>query len=198
MNAQAILQKIEDDALKAAAQAKADAEKKAAGMKEDSRAKVEAMRDETVRHAEAESEALAGRMRRMAELDMRKLLLQSKREVMDAAFEQAKAELCRTPAKEARAFLLSQTAAAAQGDEELIVGANNAGWFDDSFLKDLNAALRQAGKAGDVKRSSMRREGVTGAILSRAGTEVFVTFEAMLGNVRADLETEIAQILFNE
>lgn len=198
MNAQAILQKIEDDALQAAAQAKAEAEKKAAGMKEDSRAKVEAMRDETVRQAEAESQALAGRMRRMAELDMRKLLLQSKREVMDVAFEQAKAELCQMPAKEARAFLLRQTAAVAQGDEELIVGANNAGWFDESFLGDLNAALRQAGKAGDIKRSPCRREGVTGVILSRAGTEVFVTFEAMLGNVRADLETEIARILFNE
>ncbi|MEG2253549.1 MAG: hypothetical protein RSC98_10940, partial [Clostridia bacterium] len=122
MNAQAILQKIEDDARASAMQAKADAEKKAEELTAASRAKVESMRAETVRQANAESVALAERMGRMAELDLRKQLLQKKRDVMNEAFAQAKAELCATAAKEARAFLLGQAVSAARGCETLIIG----------------------------------------------------------------------------
>lgn len=78
MNAQAILQKIEDDALEAAKQTKANAEKRAGEIQSASRARVESMRDEMVKQANEESEALAGRMRRMAELDLRKHLLAKK------------------------------------------------------------------------------------------------------------------------
>ena len=198
MNAQAILQKIEDDARASAMQAKADAEKKAGELKAASRAKVEAMCEETVRQANAESVALAERMGRMAELDLRKQLLQKKRDVMDEAFAQAKAELCATPAQAARAFLLTQAAAAARGGETLIVGASNAAWFDDSFVTELNAALGAAGKPGQIAFGGERREGVTGAILSLEGTEVYATFESLLDSVRDEMETEIAQILFNE
>ncbi|MEG0996426.1 MAG: hypothetical protein RSB91_07115 [Clostridia bacterium] len=198
MNAQAILQKIEDDARASAMQAKADAEKKAEELTAASRAKVESMRAETVRQANAESVALAERMGRMAELDLRKQLLQKKRDVMNEAFAQAKAELCATAAKEARAFLLRQAVSAARGCETLIIGALNAAWFDDSFVTELNAALVAAGKPGKITLDGARREGVTGAILGLGGTEVYMTFESLLDNVRGDMETEIAQILFNE
>ncbi len=198
MNAQAILQKIEDDALEAAKQTKADAEKRAGEIQSASRARVESMRDEMVKQANEESEALAGRMRRMAELDLRKHLLQKKRAVIDEAFAAAQAELCKTPAAEARAFLLRQAAAAAQGVEALIIGENNMDWFDDAFTADLNAALDKAGKPAKVILAGERRAGVTGVILSHGGTEVYCTFEAMLEGVRAGLETEIAQILFND
>ena len=198
MNAQAILQKIEDDANQAAAQARAEAEQKAADMLADTNQKLQQMHDEVVQRANAECDELAKRMKRMAELDDRKQLLQAKRVVMDEAFAQAKDKLRQTTAKEARAFLLQQTAQAAQGGEQLIVGANNADWFDPSFVDELNAVLKAAGKPADITLSQEKREGMTGAVLKHSGTEVFCTFESLLESVRAELETDVASILFND
>ena len=198
MNAQAILQKIEDDAQQGALKLKDDAASKARQMKDAAQQAFARLRDETVEKANAECEALTQRMRRMAELEERKELLQAKRVVMDEAFEQAKQALCRTPAKDARAFLLAQTAQAANGDELLIVGKNNDGWFDESFLADLNAELSKLGKPANVRASAEKREGATGAILQSGGTEVFCTVESMLEGKRDEMETEIARILFDE
>ncbi|MEG0048235.1 MAG: V-type ATP synthase subunit E family protein [Clostridia bacterium] len=198
MNAQAILQKIEDDARVAAMQAKTDAEKKVGELKAASNEKAASTRTAFVKQAEQEGAALCERMRRMAELELRKQLLQKKREVMDEAFSLAEAELCHTPPQEARAFLLAQAVNAASGDEQLVVGESNAEWFDDGFVGELNSMLTKLGKPAHITLSKTQREGVTGVILSREGTEVFCTFEAMLGNLRAQMETEIAQILFND
>lgn len=193
MNAQAILQKIEDDAQKAAERLASDAENKASELKTASDKRIQALHDDLALQAQTEGEAQADRMSRMAELDMRKQLLQKKREVMGEAFESAKAELCRQAAADTRAFMLAQLLKAAQGDEQLQIGAENAAWFDGDFLGEINQKL-----GGKLTLSPDRREGVTGAVLLRGGTEVLVTYESLLDNARNHLETEIAKILFNE
>lgn len=197
MNAQTILQKIEDDARLAAQQAGIDAKNKVQEIQALSIKHIEQMRDQMVKQASVESEALVERMRRMAGLEMRKELLHQKREVMDQAFEDAKVQLCSTEPKQAYQFLLEQAASVAQGDEELIVGEDHPQWFSDEFVSELNSKLKAAGKPAHVTYQSKKRSGVTGAILSRGGTEVFCTFEAMLESMRSNLEAEIAQILFN-
>ncbi|NLO85840.1 MAG: hypothetical protein GX096_10505 [Clostridiales bacterium] len=197
MNAQTILQKIEDDARLAAQQAGIDAKNNVQEIQTSSIKRIEQMRDQMVKQASVESEALAERMRRMAGLEMRKELLHQKREVMDQAFEDAKVQLCSTEPKQAYKFLLEQAASVAQGDEELIIGEDHPQWFSDEFVSELNSMLKAAGKPAQVTYQSKKRSGVTGAILSRGGTEVFCTFEAMLESMRSNLEAEIAQILFN-
>lgn len=193
MNAQAILQKIEHDAQQTVQQLQADAQRKAEALTKASADKTQAMHDQLVKQAQAEGEALKDRMRRMAGLDTRKQLLQRKQQVMDEAFTAAREELCGQPAAQTRSFMLTSLAKAAQGDEALLVGAEHDGWFDQSFLSDLNSRIN-----GSVTLADGRYEGVTGALLVRGGTEVHVTYESMLSGARIDLETEIAKILFNE
>lgn len=193
MNAQAILSKIEDDAVKAADALKNEAARKAEALKQASAQKVAAMHGQTVKQAESESAALKDRMGRMAQLENRKTLLEMKRQVIDEAFEAARQALCGQPAEKTRAFMLKNLQAFAQGDERLLVGADNDGWFDEGFLSELNQKLK-----GKLVLAEGRREGVTGAVLLRGGTEVYATYESLLSGDRAALETEIANILFNE
>lgn len=193
MNAQAILQKIEDDAHKTVEQLEQDAQRRSEELNKASADKVQTMHDQLIRQAQAEGEALKDRMRRMAELDMRKQLLQKKQQVMDEAFEAARTELCHQPAQATRAFMLDCLAKAAQGDEALLVGADNDGWFDAGFISELNSRIN-----GSITAAEGRREGVTGAILVRGGTEVHATYESILSGARINMETEIARILFNE
>ncbi len=196
MNAQAILQKIEDDAKQTAVQIVEDAQAKTEQMNNESRKKLQSMRDEMASQADKESKALSERMERMAELDMRKELLAKKRDVMQSAFVEAKELLCAMDASEMRNFLLGQIVKSAMGDEQLIVGADHSDWYQESFVSDVNQTLAGQGKQASLVVSADRREGVTGAILGRKGTEVYCTVEAMLETIRAEMETEVARILF--
>ena len=193
MNAEAILNKIGEDARETADQLKADATRKAEELKSASRLKIQALHDQMVKQADAESKAQADRMRRMAELETRKQLLEKKRQVMDEAFALARKELCGQSKEKTRAFMMQSLADAAQGDERLLVGADGDGWFDQGFLDELNQKL-----SGKVTLAEGRAQNVTGAVLLRGGTEVYVTYESLLESARIRLETEIAQILFNE
>ncbi len=198
MNVQSILKKIEDDAGKFAEQAKDEAERKAAEMRDASSKKLADMRADIVKQAEVESDALAQRMSRMAELDMRKELLQQKRVVMDEAFEHALKALRTAPKERIRALMLSRISEAAKGGETLIICADNDSWFDAGFMNELKNELERNGRNADLTLSEDKREGLTGAVLSLGGTEIYCTLEGMLNEIRPELETDVARILFED
>lgn len=197
MNAQAILDKIQEDARQAAVQVQADAEAKAAEMRKAAAVRSQQRRDELVSQAQKEGGELAVRMQRMAELEERKALLQTKRDMMDEAFALAGQKLCQTPKARMRAFFAKQVERAAVGHERLIIGEDNAQWFDDAFVNEINLALSQQGKPAKLTASSERRAGCTGVILATEGAEVHCTFQTLLETSRDALEAEVAAILFH-
>ncbi|MFH1880716.1 MAG: V-type ATP synthase subunit E family protein [Bacillota bacterium] len=198
MDAKAILVKIEQDAREAAQRIHSDAEEKAKAMKLEAQANVEMLLSTMLAQAEQECQHMEERMHRMAELDNRKALLAMKREVIDEAFQMAKEKLLNTKPAERRAFYLKQTVKCARGEETLIVGADDAGWFDDGFLGDANRALQAAGKPARLQLKAERRKGCAGIVLSFKGAEVRITFESLLDEARADMEQLAAQALFTE
>lgn len=146
MNAQAILDKILEDAKENASAVLKDANDRAGAMRKATEERIATARANTEARAHEDAQAAAVRMERMAELDERKLLLKDKRDMMERAFSLALDKMKAMPAKEARAFLLSTLTELADGDEELIVGAESDGWMDKAFLADANAALTAVGK----------------------------------------------------
>ena len=106
MNAQAILDKILQDAKESASATLRDADDRAKEMEAAADKRIAAARAKTEAQARQDAEAATARMQRMAELDERKLLLADKRRMMDRAFELALAKMKAMPAKQARAFLL--------------------------------------------------------------------------------------------
>jgi vacuolar-type H+-ATPase subunit E/Vma4 len=198
MDAQAILTKIEQDAKDAAAKIQSDVEDKVKTLQLGSQANIEMMEKTMLAQAERDSEQMEERMKRMSDLDNRKALLAQKHEVINEAFKNAKDKLLATKPADRRAFYLRQAVACADGKETLIVGEQDAAWFDDSFLADVNKALKAAGKPGELTLMDERRKGCGGIILSQNGAEISITFDSLLDEARADLEQEAAQILFSE
>ncbi len=196
MNAQAILDKIGEDARAAAEGLVQEAGKKASQLMEASRAKMDAQRETMVIQAEKESAELEQRMLRMAELDDRKELLGKKQALMDEAFAVAREKLVSMPAKDMRAFFLKQVTDVANGSETLVLGADKAGWFDPSFVEEADKALAAKGKEGKLTVASEKRPGCTGVILAGQGSQVVCTFETVLDSLRADMEAQIARELF--
>lgn len=196
MNAQPILDKIEQDAQASARALVADAEAKALDIRKKAQSKLDTMKADMVAQAEREGQEAQQRMLRMADLEDRKSLLAKKRKLLDEAFDLALQKLRGMPQKELRAFFLAQVVQAAQGQEELVVGAEHAAWFDDAFVQEANAALEKRGKMGKLRQGQERRPGITGVILATQGTEVHTTLETLLDALRSDMEAEVATQLF--
>ena len=196
MNAQAILDKILQDAKESASATLRDADDRAKEMEAAADKRIAAARAKTEAQARQDAEAATARMQRMAELDDRKLLLADKRRMMDRAFELALAKMKAMPAKQARAFLLDALTELAEGGETLIVGADNDGWMVDQFLQDANAALAAKGKTAALTLGSEKRKGVSGLILAKHDTEINCTYEAFLTSERLEMEAQVAQTLF--
>lgn len=198
MNAQAILDKILEDAKENASAVLKDANDRAGAMRKATEERIATARTRTQAQAQEDAKAAAVRMERMAELDERKLLLRDKREMMGRAFDLALKKMQAMPPKQAREFLLATLTELADGDEQLVVGAQSDGWMDASFLAQANAALTAAGKPGKLTLAKEKRPGVSGVILARHDTEIHCTYQALLDSRRLELEAQVAQTLFPE
>lgn len=198
MDAQAILTKIEQDAKESAQRIQAEAEEKAKTMKLQADMNIESLQKAMLAQADTECAQMEERMQRMADLDSRKEMLSQKRKVIDEAFQLAKEKLVKTSAKDRRAFYLKQVVACASGTETLLVGANDADWFDDGFLADANQALEKAGKNAKLQAAKAHREGCAGVVLAQNGAEIRITFDSLLEEARTELEQAAAQTLFTD
>ena len=190
MNANAIQEKILSDARTSASDIMRDANEKAARLRDAAEKRMAAAHSRLMMQASEDAEAARLRMERMEELEERKRLLSDKRALIDEAFAQALDKLEAMPPQQARAFLMTEAAAVADGDETVILGSKNPGWFDDKFLADLNTLLQKQGKPGQLTLGNEKRDGETGLILEKNGMEISCTFASLLDSRRLDVEAE--------
>jgi V/A-type H+-transporting ATPase subunit E len=195
MDANAILEKIAQDARDAASSTLEDANKRAGEMKAASEERIGQQKKSALDRAKKDGVLLRERMLRMAELEDKKSLLSAKREVMDKAFMSALGMLETMDAKKMRAFFLRLVSDCAEGDETLLIGAKNNAWFDDAFVAEANAALKARGKKADLQKGVSPVLGV-GFALKKGGTQVNCTMDALLSQSRMGLETDVARVLF--
>lgn len=198
MNAQPILAKIEEEAREAAAAILRDAGARAEAMKLESEGNMAKQRQETTEKARLEAEALEERMLRMAQLEESKELLAEKRGLIDDAFKKALESLQSLPCDKLRDLFFDMVTKTAAGDETLIIGDQNSGWYAEGFLSEANQALAKSGKKASLTLSGEKAPGVTGLILSAKGMEVVCSLEALLSSMRLDMEADVAKILFAE
>ena len=126
MNANAIQEKILSDARTGASDIMRDAnEKKLPACATRQKKRMAAAHSRLMMQASEDAEAARLRMERMEELEERKRLLSDKRALIDEAFAQALDKLEAMPPQQARAFLMTEAAAVADGDETVILGSKN-------------------------------------------------------------------------
>lgn len=197
MNAESILERIDQGSRETTAGILREAQAKAEAIRKASEEKIAAGRENALEQARLEALALDDRMRRMALLDARKAMLAVKREVLDEAFTSALKKMEAMSDEQARAFGLALLLEAAHGDETLETGDAIA-WCDQSFVDEANAALQAVGRLGTITLSSQTRRVSSGFVLIRGGMEINCSFAAALESRRTDLEAEVAGLLFEE
>lgn len=194
MNAQAITEKIIEEARATAADVLREAGEKIDRIRAEAEREAERKREAASSQADAQATQLRDRMLRMAELDQKKALLQVKREVIDEAFDDALARMRAMNDTQKKDFFERLLLAASEQGEQLVVGRADRALFDATYMARLNAALQKAGRPA-VELSDEVGEG-GGFVLRRGGLAVSCTFESVLEEQRPRLEAEVAAALF--
>lgn len=198
MKADAITNRIMEDAREGASRILMEAHRRAEEMSERNKALHISQEAAAMESARRDCAELRDRMLRMAELDQRKEMLAMKRELISAAFDAALSEMRAMPVEKARAFVGKMLVEAAEGNEKVVISASDEGVFGAEFINDMNKKLISAGKPGKIALDSERRELGGGVILKSEGMELNLTYPSVLGETRTKLEAEVAEMLFND
>ena len=84
------------------------------------------------------------------------------------------------------------------GDEEVIICEKDSDKITPELLSQVNKALKEQGKAGELKLAKTKIPCLGGFILKSKDVQINNTFDALMKIQREDMEAEIAKILFEE
>ncbi len=198
MDTQPILSLILEEARQAAQKAEAAAGERALSIEKDSQEKAAAAKERALSDAAAEAAASRERARRLRELEDRKYALAARRKLMDEAFDKALISLRALPDAEMERLMLDLVAQNASGDERLLAGDINGGFYTPAFIEKANRSLEASGKKGGLKDAGSRAKGCCGLVLQSASSSTYCTVDALVEAGREGLEQKVAALLFED
>ncbi len=171
-----------------------ETEKKIKAMEKQAVKQAEENTQNRLARAEVEAEEAQRRMLSMAELDLKKQSLGVKQSLIDQVFEKALDRLKTLPEEKYINMMASVLKNAdLKGGEELIVPSEDRAKFQGGLLEKLNNKL-----GFKLKLSEESRNMQGGFIVKVNGVEINNSFETLLRMEREKIETEIAEILFQQ
>lgn len=152
-----------------------------------------------IREAKEKAELERRRSSVSAELEHRKEILIEKQKLMEECFGAALEELVNLPAEEygslIRKMLLNLVSS---GEERVLISLGDEKRIDQQFIDRVNAELKKEGKKGGLKLDGTSPAVHGGFILSSEDVEVDCSFGTLLAQLREELQSEVAGILFGE
>ncbi|MBA1334079.1 MAG: hypothetical protein HPY66_1563 [Firmicutes bacterium] len=171
-----------------------EAEEKAGEQVEEAARKAQILKKARIEKAEVEAEEAARRMLSMAELEMKKDDLRAKQDLIDLAFSKALEKLKGYSKADYRKIMVSMLKnAGLSGEEEVVVAPRDREMFASGLLEEINNEL---GFNLQLSKDTRNIEG--GFIVRSHGVEINNSFETLLRMERERIETEIADILFQQ
>ena len=197
--AEKIRQKILNDAQAEARKIMEGAEAEARGIRQEAQARADSIASDYKARARADADEHIRRQLSLRELEARKAILAEKWAVIEEVFDKALASLRERDRQSGYGLTMELLLKAVEtGNEEIIMAPEDRQAIDKSFIENLNANLRKAGKRGEVSLSEETRDIRGGFILRRGRTETNSSFDTLLAMLRDEVETEIAEILFGK
>ena len=192
-----IVFKIEEEAAAEVAVILAEAKKKAdASAKkiiDEAHAKAQEIQEESL----LDAKEAAHRQELIAELEARKNSLDSKRQILEEAYNLAAKELAQlTDEKWKKLIIAIVNNASVTGQEKLCVPAKDLPKYKNGFLLEINANLTAKGKKGELVLAEEAAPFADGVLLIGKNSDVDCSFATILQEMRRKTEREVAAILF--
>lgn len=196
MSIENILDKIEKETEAAVEEIIREAKEEAAKIGKEYQKKAEDLSDKLMKEAERRADEETRRLIVNERLELRKGLLEKKREVFDGFFEAAKKEIEGMAKDDYIAFIRRLIVdKAATGKEEIVVSSKQADIYPDDFADTLNSSFK-----GDsaFKISDQSDEFAWGVILREGKRVVDLSLDSLFKEISEDMEPEIAGLLFSK
>jgi V/A-type H+-transporting ATPase subunit E len=194
MSIENILERIDEEAGVAAGNLLGKAEEEAGRILESFGTDGEALRIELEQRAGKKAEEEKRRLIVNEELELRKQLLQKKREILDELYERAKGEMQKMEGKEYLDLIKGMILRSAiSGNEEIIVATGQEKLFRGAFLDALNSE-NELGKGFEL--SDEPGDFSWGVVLREGRRVVDLTLDVLMDQLRERIESEIAPTLF--
>jgi len=194
-----IKQRILEDARQEAERIIQSAEERAREIKE---AKANEAARLKKRLTEQSMEAAREHKRRMlvsAQLEMKRKVLAAKRDMIEAVFAGVIERISGMADDQYREVIASMLLnAPLQGDEEVVFSVYDEGRLDQGFLDYVNEQLTKQGRNGRLRLSPDRGQFRAGFVLRGREVEINCSFESIVRALRADMESQVAEMLFGE
>ena len=187
---EAIIEKILSDARIMANSTLEEAGKRGLEIIGEAKCDAQIFREKNMAESYAERDEIIRRSVTSANLEVKKLLLKTKQDEVNAAFEEAKKVV--KADKKGYLKLLSAMLSCAEDGDKVIFSALDKDIVDEKWLTDAAKKLKKKldfGGYGDF---------CGGIILSGEGSDKNMTIEVELKTVREEHEPEIAGILFGD
>ena len=187
-----INQRIRQDGSAEVDAIRAEAEGRVRNIRADYRAQVAQLEAEA---DERRAQAVADRLERLsgsADMERRQMLLAAKQACIDEAFARAAQALRDLPRQDYVALLARLAAENGSGDEELVLSAADRDTVGKAVVDAANAL--KPGAAFTLSPESRDLGG--GLVLKRGLVEVNCTFDTRLRQLRQEMATDVAQLLF--
>lgn len=175
------------------AEAKNKADASAKKIIDEAHAKAQEIQEESL----LDAKEAAHRQELIAELEARKNSLDSKRQILEEAYNLAAKELAQlTDEKWKKLIIAIVNNASVSGQEKLCVPAKDLPKYKNGFLLEINADLTAKGKRGELALAEETAPFSDGVLLIGKNSDVDCSFATILQEMRRKTEREVAAILF--
>lgn len=145
----------------------------------------------------ADVEEVHRRSQLMTRLDSRKNILAVKRKVIDEVFGKARTALDTLDESRYEALVTKIVVNGSEtGTEKLQVPEKDMKRYRDGLLNKLNAALKEAGKIGELTLDETPASFNSGVMLIGEMSDVNGSFDVLIDDAREKYEREVAEMLF--
>ncbi len=175
-----------------------DAEREAKEIRESYAQVADVEYKSTVERGKSDAEERVQRLGGVAQLEAQKLVLATKQEMLDQAFQTAMEQLCALP-EDSYVALLAKLAAdgCETGTEALVLSVKDRPRYGKKVVVAANALLEQAGKPAQLTLSEEARDFRGGLYIKAGNVENNCTFETILRLLRQSISGEVAKFLFD-
>ena len=197
MGIEQIVAKIIDEAREKAAAIRADLEAKVATSEKRWQEEESHRRSEASEALQAATARERDRLITAEKLEERKRRLALRRELVDEAFQMARAAFLDLPKDKYKPLLAAMVASAAiTGDEEVVLSKDDHSAMGKDVVDEANKLLKKRGLEGKLTLTDESGTQEKGAILRRSRVECRRTLDELLLEVREKIEGKVASVLF--
>ena len=167
-----------------------EAKEKIKQIKADTKIYIEALNKKTDLEISEMQKSVSSRRKSVADLDVKKLILQSKHTVLDKAFVEAENKVLKMADKEYKAFLKKLITTYAENGDKVLFSEKDKKKIDKTFVEEIS---KICGIKLDYDFSDSFSGGI---ILQSKNCNKNLTLKTLFSQVREKAESEIANILF--